>query len=67
MNTALIIRQIQVYKVSQWCILPCGTPPCLPKDSTGSIVRDAVKTQGHLSWDNFMKGRIAFDWCWAQA
>eukprot|EP00957_Ditylum_brightwellii_P071570 5441668-Ditylum_brightwellii.AAC.1 len=67
MNTAPILCQVLVYKVSQWCKLPCGTPPCLPMDSTGNIVRDAVEHQGHLSWDNFMKGRIAFEWCWAQA
>eukprot|EP00957_Ditylum_brightwellii_P172964 13168540-Ditylum_brightwellii.AAC.1 len=29
-------------------------------------VKNAVERQGHLSWDNFMKGRIAFEWCWAQ-
>eukprot|EP00957_Ditylum_brightwellii_P027434 2074102-Ditylum_brightwellii.AAC.1 len=67
MNTALIICQVLVYKVSQWCKLIYGTPPCLPTDLTGNIVRDAVETQGHLSWDNFMKERIAFEWCRAQA
>eukprot|EP00957_Ditylum_brightwellii_P175749 13382803-Ditylum_brightwellii.AAC.1 len=67
MNTAPILCQVLVYKVSQWCTLICGTPPCLLTDSTGSIVLNDVETQGHLSWDNFMKGRTAFKWCWAQA
>eukprot|EP00957_Ditylum_brightwellii_P000292 23124-Ditylum_brightwellii.AAC.1 len=60
MNTAPILCQILVYKVLQWCKLPCGTPPHLPVDLIGNIVRDAVERQGQLSWDNFMKGRIAF-------
>eukprot|EP00957_Ditylum_brightwellii_P007231 549518-Ditylum_brightwellii.AAC.1 len=60
MNTALILCQVLVYKVSQWCTLTCGTPHCLPTNLTGSIVRDTVETQGYLSWDNFIKGRIAF-------
>eukprot|EP00957_Ditylum_brightwellii_P139705 10647249-Ditylum_brightwellii.AAC.1 len=67
MNTAPILCQVLIYKVSQWCTLTCGTPPYLPTDFTGSIVRNAVETQGHLSWDNFIEGRIAFKWCWAQA
>eukprot|EP00957_Ditylum_brightwellii_P166673 12688033-Ditylum_brightwellii.AAC.1 len=67
MNTAPIICQVLVYKVSQWCKLPCGTPLCLPTDLTGNMVRNAVECQGHLSWDSFMKGRIAFEWCRAQA
>eukprot|EP00957_Ditylum_brightwellii_P176782 13466444-Ditylum_brightwellii.AAC.1 len=67
MNTAPILCQVLFYKVSQWCKLPCGTPPHLPTDSTGNIVRDTVERQGQLSWDNFMKGRIAFEQCWSQA
>eukprot|EP00957_Ditylum_brightwellii_P159792 12162785-Ditylum_brightwellii.AAC.1 len=67
MNTALIICQVLVYKVSQWCKLTCGIPPCRPTDSTGSIVHNAVETQEYLCWDNCMKGRIAFKWCCAQA
>eukprot|EP00957_Ditylum_brightwellii_P110149 8401380-Ditylum_brightwellii.AAC.1 len=67
MKTALIIHQVIYYKVAQWCNLLCGMPPCIPRDATGVILSDAVKTQGYLSLDNFMKGRIAKEWYQAQA
>eukprot|EP00957_Ditylum_brightwellii_P050645 3839380-Ditylum_brightwellii.AAC.1 len=67
MKTALIIRQVIYYKVAQWCNLPCGIPPRIPRDATSVILSDVVKTQGYLSWENFMKGRIAKEWYQAQA
>eukprot|EP00957_Ditylum_brightwellii_P035295 2676851-Ditylum_brightwellii.AAC.1 len=68
MKTAPIIRQIiYIYKVAQWCILPCGMPPCIPSDATSDILSDAVETQYNISWDNFMKEKIAKEWYQAQA
>eukprot|EP00957_Ditylum_brightwellii_P050644 3839379-Ditylum_brightwellii.AAC.1 len=67
MKTTSIIHQFMYYKVAQWCNLPYGMPPFIPRDATGVILSDAVKNQGYLSWDNFMKGRIAKEWYQAQA
>eukprot|EP00957_Ditylum_brightwellii_P093335 7107424-Ditylum_brightwellii.AAC.1 len=67
MKTALIVCQVICYKVAQWCNLLCGMPPRIPGDTPSAILSDAVETQCYLSWDNFMKGRIAKELCQAQA
>eukprot|EP00957_Ditylum_brightwellii_P134612 10262305-Ditylum_brightwellii.AAC.1 len=66
MKTAPIIRQVLYYKVAQWCCLPTPTLPSIPSDSTGDTLRDAIDTQRDLSWQNFMKGRVAKHWTQAQ-
>eukprot|EP00957_Ditylum_brightwellii_P019403 1463869-Ditylum_brightwellii.AAC.1 len=67
MKTVPIICQVLCYNVAQWCKLPCGTPPCLPTDATTVSLSAAVKTQGYLGWHNFIKGRMAKEWCQTQA
>eukprot|EP00957_Ditylum_brightwellii_P151289 11520136-Ditylum_brightwellii.AAC.1 len=47
--------------------MPCTLPPRIPSDPTGSKICNAVETQHELGWNNFMKGRIAKQWCKAQA
>eukprot|EP00957_Ditylum_brightwellii_P175990 13401176-Ditylum_brightwellii.AAC.1 len=67
MKTAPIIRQVLYYKLAQWCRLPTPTPPCIPSDSTGDILQDAIDTQLDLGWQNFMKEWVAKQWSQAQA
>eukprot|EP00957_Ditylum_brightwellii_P049742 3772343-Ditylum_brightwellii.AAC.1 len=64
---APIICQVLCYKVAQWCKQLCGTPPRIPTDATGVLLSAAVKTQGYLGWHNFINGRMAKEWCQAQA
>eukprot|EP00957_Ditylum_brightwellii_P078161 5942441-Ditylum_brightwellii.AAC.1 len=47
--------------------MPSLLPPRIPTDSTGLKLCDAVETQHDLGWNNSMKGRIAKQWCTAQA
>eukprot|EP00957_Ditylum_brightwellii_P118841 9064688-Ditylum_brightwellii.AAC.1 len=47
--------------------MPCILPPRIPNDHTGLKLCNAVETQHELGWSNFMKGRIAKQWCEAQA
>eukprot|EP00957_Ditylum_brightwellii_P111930 8536110-Ditylum_brightwellii.AAC.1 len=47
--------------------MPCILPPRIPSNPTGSKLCDSVETQHELGWNNFMKGRIAKQWCKAQA
>eukprot|EP00957_Ditylum_brightwellii_P135169 10305778-Ditylum_brightwellii.AAC.1 len=67
MSIAPIIQQVLYYKAAQWCCLPEMTPPCIPSDSTGEVLRDAVDTQYDLGWNKFMKGQVAKQWSQAQA
>eukprot|EP00957_Ditylum_brightwellii_P024272 1830806-Ditylum_brightwellii.AAC.1 len=45
----------------------CILPPRIPSNPTGSKLCNAVETQHELGWNNFMKGKIATQWCVAQA
>eukprot|EP00957_Ditylum_brightwellii_P165358 12590208-Ditylum_brightwellii.AAC.1 len=36
-------------------------------DATADILSAAVKIQQELGWQNFIKGRIAKEWCLAQS
>eukprot|EP00957_Ditylum_brightwellii_P055545 4209629-Ditylum_brightwellii.AAC.1 len=67
MNTAPIIHQFLCYKVTQWCKLTWVTPSRLPTDATAEILSAAVKNQQDLGWHNFIKGRMAKEWCLTQA
>eukprot|EP00957_Ditylum_brightwellii_P006807 515897-Ditylum_brightwellii.AAC.1 len=42
-------------------------PPCVHTDTTGAPVSRADSTQDNLGWNNFIKGKIAKEWCQAQA
>eukprot|EP00957_Ditylum_brightwellii_P103776 7905806-Ditylum_brightwellii.AAC.1 len=66
-HTAPIIQQVLYYKVAQWYKMPCILPPRIPSNPTGLKLCNAVETQHELGWNNFMKGRIAKQWCEAQA
>eukprot|EP00957_Ditylum_brightwellii_P206164 15347098-Ditylum_brightwellii.AAC.1 len=55
------------FKVAQWCKMLSLLPPRIPTDSTGLKLYNAVETQYDLGWNNFMKGRIAKQWCTTQA
>eukprot|EP00957_Ditylum_brightwellii_P095199 7250358-Ditylum_brightwellii.AAC.1 len=67
MKTAPLICQNIHYRVAQWCKLPCGTPPRVLLDATGALVSRADSTKDDIGWNNFIKGRIAKEWCQAQA
>eukprot|EP00957_Ditylum_brightwellii_P126807 9666324-Ditylum_brightwellii.AAC.1 len=47
--------------------MPCIMLPRIPSNSTGSKLCNAVESQHELGWNNFMKDRIAKEWCEAQA
>eukprot|EP00957_Ditylum_brightwellii_P166218 12653742-Ditylum_brightwellii.AAC.1 len=53
--------------MAQWCKMPGIMPPRVPSDPTCSELCNAVESQHELGWNNFMKGRIAKEWCEAQA
>eukprot|EP00957_Ditylum_brightwellii_P155071 11804033-Ditylum_brightwellii.AAC.1 len=65
-QTAPIIQQVLYYKVSQWCKMLSLQPPRILTDIAGTKLCNAVETQHDLGWNNFMKGRIAKQWCMAQ-
>eukprot|EP00957_Ditylum_brightwellii_P009194 695497-Ditylum_brightwellii.AAC.1 len=66
-QTAPIIRQVLYYKVARWCKMPSLLLPRFPTDITGTKLCNTVETQHDLGWNDFMKGRIAKQWCAAQA
>eukprot|EP00957_Ditylum_brightwellii_P086466 6578911-Ditylum_brightwellii.AAC.1 len=41
----------------------CILAPRIPSDPTGSKLCSAMENQHELGWHNFMKGRIAKQWC----
>eukprot|EP00957_Ditylum_brightwellii_P000631 49293-Ditylum_brightwellii.AAC.1 len=47
--------------------MPGILPPRIQSNPTGSKLYNAVESEHELGWNNFMKGRIAKQWCVVQA
>eukprot|EP00957_Ditylum_brightwellii_P010984 832685-Ditylum_brightwellii.AAC.1 len=57
-KTAPIIQLVLRYKIAQYLKIDHTVVPTIPDDLVGNTLGQGIEQQGHIGWDNFLKGRV---------
>eukprot|EP00957_Ditylum_brightwellii_P025787 1950608-Ditylum_brightwellii.AAC.1 len=57
-----ILKQVLIYKVSQYLGMLGENIARIPNDQISSALSTALEVQAELGWDNFLKVRLSKQW-----